>query len=171
MEYFARYNLYNDVPFVPYTNGIVSFNEISSASRGACRPAWEVLYNHYVMIKKRTAPWTTKYLNKTLERFGGYEPGAGAWGEGSEHYDSLGWGSLLYRLEESDVTQTSSMATSHASSIASSTLSSASSAINPSSILSTIAPTHTASGHRHHHHHHTSSSSTSTTSPQDACYA
>lgn len=48
------------------------------------------------------APWTTKYLNFTLEGFGGFEPGAGAWGEGSGHYDSLGWGSLLYRSAHHD---------------------------------------------------------------------
>lgn len=37
-EYFARYNLGYDVPFKPYTNGIVSYTEISSASRGVIRP-------------------------------------------------------------------------------------------------------------------------------------
>ena len=40
------------------------------------------------------------YLNSTLQVFGGYEPGAGSWGEGSGHYDASGWGSLLYRLEQ-----------------------------------------------------------------------
>ncbi|KAF7588049.1 hypothetical protein BBP40_006218 [Aspergillus hancockii] len=107
-EYFARYNLGNEVPFEPYTNGIVSYTEISSASRGAIRPAWELLYNHYVLIKGQNAPWTTKYWNQTLDHFGGFEPGAGAWGEGSGHYDSLGWGSLLYRREESDATNRTS---------------------------------------------------------------
>ncbi|CAG7562566.1 unnamed protein product [Fusarium equiseti] len=102
-EYFARYNLGNDVPFEPYTNGIVSFDVISDASRGAIRPAWELLYSHYVQIKGLDAPWTTGYLNKTLEYFGGFEGGAGSWGEGSGHYDGLGWGSLLYHLDESDV--------------------------------------------------------------------
>jgi len=163
----------NDVPFEPYTNGLVSFNQISNASRGACRPAWELLYHHYVVIKNQKAPWTTKFWNKTLEQFGGYEPGAGAWGEGSGHYDSLGWGSLLYRLEESDVAQESSITISSAGLIPSSTLPGASSAISSSSVLPTITPTHTPSGHRQHHHsHYSSSASTSTTVlPQDACYA
>ncbi|KAJ5519409.1 Chondroitin AC/alginate lyase [Penicillium expansum] len=101
-EYFARYNLGNDVPFVDYTNGIVSHTEISSASRGAIRPTWELLYNHYVMLKRADAPWTTLYLNKTLDYYGGAEGGAGSWGEGSGHYDGLGWGSLLYHMDESD---------------------------------------------------------------------
>ncbi|KAF4963194.1 hypothetical protein FSARC_8772 [Fusarium sarcochroum] len=102
-EYFARYNLGNDVPFEPYTNGIVSFETISQASRGAIRPAWELLYAHYVRIKGLDAPWTTAYLNNSLNFFGGYEGGAGSWGEGSGHYDGLGWGSLLHHLDESDV--------------------------------------------------------------------
>ncbi|KAI8664902.1 Alginate-lyase domain-containing protein [Fusarium sp. Ph1] len=102
-EYFARYNLGNDVPFEPYTNGIVSFTEISDQSRGAVRPTWELLHTHYVQIKGLDAPWTTAYLNKSLEFFGGYEGGAGSWGEGSGHYDGLGWGSLLHHLDEADV--------------------------------------------------------------------
>ncbi|RSL59534.1 hypothetical protein CEP54_007217 [Fusarium duplospermum] len=102
-EYFARYNLGNDVPFEPYTNGIVSFTTISDKSRGAIRPTWELLYSHYVQIKGLEAPWTTAYLNKSLEFFGGYEGGAGSWGEGSGHYDGLGWGSLLHHLDEADV--------------------------------------------------------------------
>ncbi|KAM5344909.1 hypothetical protein ACJ41O_010771 [Fusarium nematophilum] len=102
-EYFARYNLDHDVPFEPYTNGIVSFDIISPQSRGAVRPTWELLHAHYVQIKGVDAPWTTDYLNKTLDFFGGFEGGAGSWGEGSGHYDGLGWGSLLHHLDESDV--------------------------------------------------------------------
>ncbi|RLL97955.1 hypothetical protein CFD26_106715 [Aspergillus turcosus] len=102
-EYWARYNLGHDVPFVPYTNGIVSYTEISSASRGAMRPTWELLYSHYVMIKGMDAPWTTLFLNESLTYYKGAEGGAGSWGEGSGHYDGLGWGSLLYHLDESDV--------------------------------------------------------------------
>ena len=44
------------------------------------------------------------YLNHTLQFFNGFEGGAGSWGGNSGHYDGLGWGSLLYRLEEEDVT-------------------------------------------------------------------
>lgn len=102
-EYFARYNLGEDVPFVPYTNYIVSFTAISPASRGHVRPTWELLYSHYAVIKRLEAPWTEQYLNHTLEFFHGFEGGAGSWGEGSGHYDGLGWGSLLYRLEKEDL--------------------------------------------------------------------
>lgn len=102
-EYFARYNLGNDVPFVNYTNSIVYYSEISNSSRGSTRPTWELLYNHYVQIKGLDAPWTTEYLNYTVTGYGGFEPGAGTYGEGSGHYDGLGWGSLLYHMDDSDV--------------------------------------------------------------------
>lgn len=102
-EYFARYNLGNDVPFVNYTNGIVSYSEISNASRGSYRPTWELLYAHYGQIKGLDVPWTEQYMNYTNTGMGGFEGGAGSWGEGSGHYDGLGWGSLLYHLDPSDV--------------------------------------------------------------------
>lgn len=103
-EYFARYNLGYDVPFVNYTNSIVFYDQISNASRGATRPTWELLYSHYVQIKGLDAPWTTEYLNYTLAGYGGgFEPGAGSLGEGSGNYDGLGWGSLLYHMDEEDV--------------------------------------------------------------------
>jgi len=99
-EYFARYNLGNDVPFVPYTNWIVHYSNVSSAARGAVRPTWELLYNHYVVVKglATDAAWTTKYLNHSLDLFHGYEGGIGSWGgDSSGAFDGLGWGSLLYR--------------------------------------------------------------------------
>ncbi|KAJ4323288.1 hypothetical protein N0V84_004418 [Fusarium piperis] len=85
-EYFARYNLGNDVPFEPYTNGIVSFTTISEMSRGAVRPTWELLYSHYVQIKGVEAPWTTAYLNKSLEFFRGYGFSVEHWGLSVEHW-------------------------------------------------------------------------------------
>ena len=91
------------MPFEPYTNGIVSYSVISSDSRGAYRPTWELLYAHYVQIKGVQAPWTEEYRNYTVDAMGGFEGGAGSWGEGSGHYDGLGWGSLLYYLDDEDV--------------------------------------------------------------------
>ncbi|KAL2852224.1 chondroitin AC/alginate lyase [Aspergillus pseudodeflectus] len=142
-EYFARYNLGHDVPFEPYTNGIVSYTDISSASRGATRPTWELLYAHYVQIKRLEAPWTTAYLNSTLEYFGGlFEKGIG-YGEGSGHYDGVGWGTLLYRLEDDDLEalrQGAAPATTVSQEIASS-----SSASPPSSTATALQSTTTAS--------------------------
>ncbi|KAJ5392883.1 hypothetical protein N7465_011857 [Penicillium sp. CMV-2018d] len=140
-EYFARYNLGNDVPFVDYTNGIVSHTEISSASRGAIRPTWELLYSHYVLTKRVDAPWTTLYLNNSLQYYGGAEGGAGSWGEGSGHYDGLGWGSLLYHMDESDVvaavSSKSASPTASSTTRASTTLDWAPSATTPTSSVST----------------------------------
>ncbi|ETS78435.1 hypothetical protein PFICI_10497 [Pestalotiopsis fici W106-1] len=103
-EYFARYNLGHDVPFNNYTNGIVSFDCISNASRGSTRPTWELFYSHYVQIKGMDAPWTTAYLNYSLHQYGGVEPGAGLSGSTSGAFDGLGWGSLLYHRDDNDTT-------------------------------------------------------------------
>ncbi|KAH7347004.1 chondroitin AC/alginate lyase [Pyrenochaeta sp. MPI-SDFR-AT-0127] len=98
-EYFARYNLGNDVPFEPWTNSIVSFTHISLDSRGAVRPTWELLYAHY----------TTLFKNYTAESTqSSFKPGVGLGGEGSGHFDGVGWGSLLHRLGEDYVPAVSS---------------------------------------------------------------
>ncbi|KAB8294911.1 hypothetical protein EYC80_006869 [Monilinia laxa] len=142
-EYYARYNLGNDVPFEPYTNGIVSYDKISAASRGAHRPTWELLYAHYAQIKGVDAPWTEEYKNYTVKAMGGFEGGAGSWGEGSGHYDGLGWGSLLYHLDEDDVAVASNVSTSNSTSP---TTNSSTTAFLPSSTsasTSTSVPTST----------------------------
>lgn len=87
---------------MPYTNGIVNYKQISSGSRGALRPNWELLHAHYVQIKGLDAPWTNLYLNKSLTSSDGYEQGIGH-GSESGQFDGVGWGTLLYRLEDSDV--------------------------------------------------------------------
>ncbi|KAL3419814.1 hypothetical protein PVAG01_08312 [Phlyctema vagabunda] len=151
-EYFARYNLGNDVPFVPWTNGIVTFTDVSAASRGATRPTFELLSAHYAQIKGVDAPWTEQFRNYTNEGMGGFEGGAGSWGEGSGHYDGLGWGSLLYRLDDGDVDAAKGIQpiTSSSSSLTQSFVSSITTSIAPSSSLvvadvniSTMMPTST----------------------------
>ncbi|KKY14599.1 putative gpi anchored protein [Phaeomoniella chlamydospora] len=90
-EYYARYNLGYDVPFENYTNNIVYYTEISNSSRGAYRPTWELLYNHYAVIKASenlNTTWTKGYRNYTVTSFGGYEGGAGSWGEGYSRIES-----------------------------------------------------------------------------------
>ncbi|KFZ15162.1 hypothetical protein V501_02836 [Pseudogymnoascus sp. VKM F-4519 (FW-2642)] len=145
-EYYARFNLGNEVPFVPYTNGIVSYSEISSASRGAYRPTWELLYAHYAQIKGVDAPWTEQYKNYTVRSMGGFEGGAGSWGEGSGHYDGLGWGSLLYHLDTDDVSDISSTSTTSTTPVPTSAASASASDLTPSpssfivSTISTVAP-------------------------------
>lgn len=145
-EYYARYNLGNDVPFEPYTNGIVSYTVVSPDSRGAYRPTWELLYAHYVQIKGLEGPWTELYKNFTVESMGGFEGGAGSWGEGSGHYDGLGWGSLLYHLDAADIPAVSSTSLASHSTTSSepSAASSTSSLLAPSSAyLTTSVPAST----------------------------
>lgn len=131
---------------MPYTNGIVSYSEISSASRGAYRPTWELLYAHYAQIKGVDAPWTEQYKNYTVRSMGGFEGGTGSWGEGSGHYDGLGWGSLLHHLDADDVSDLSSTSTSTSTTpLPTSTASASPSDLTPSpssfivSTISTIA--------------------------------
>ncbi|KAF3406996.1 hypothetical protein DPV78_000255 [Talaromyces pinophilus] len=160
--YFARYNLGNDVPFERYTNGLVSFSQISSASRGAVRPAWDLLYNHYIVTKNQKAP-ILEGMNQERALLG-KEAGIMTRWAGAPR--CTGW-------TGSDVTRTANIAVTSASLIPSSALPVASSAISSSSVLTIITPTHTPSGHRHHHHsHYSSSTSTSTpVPPQNVCYA
>jgi len=59
-EYVASYNLGNTVPFVPMvdTTGKYRHNTISSDQRGAFRPIYEMVYNHYARRKDLSAPYT-----------------------------------------------------------------------------------------------------------------
>lgn len=118
----------------------MSFTDISSASRGATRPTWELLYAHYVQIKGLEAPWTKAYLNNTLQYFGGYEKGIG-YGEGSGHYDGVGWGTLLYRLEAPDLDVLKKGATATSPMFASSSLVPSTSAVIPSPAVTAISRT------------------------------
>lgn len=108
---------------MPYENVICNYTEASTASRGAFRPNWELLYSHYGQILGMDVPWVKAYLNYSLPLYPGspgYEGGLGSWGEGSGHYDSLGWGSLLHHLDDEDVaTAKSGFATAVSSSITS----------------------------------------------------
>jgi hypothetical protein len=156
----------NDVPFEPYTNGLVSFSQISSASRGAVRQARDLLYNHYVVTKNQKAPWTTEFFFKKKNIWSILE------GMNQERALLGKEAGIMTRLDGSDVMRAANIAVTSASLIPSSALPVASSAISSSSVLTIITPTHTPSGHRHHHHsHYSSSTSTSTpVPPQNVCY-
>ena len=115
-----------------------------------------MLYNHYVKIKGQSAPWTTQYWNKSLETSGGVEIGSGAYGSPyvSGYYDTLGWGTILYHLNDTDViaaraafSSSSSISTSSSSVPSSSSvlqssstpLPASQSSVSPSSISSSLA--------------------------------
>ncbi|MGZ2484183.1 hypothetical protein ACVITL_002706 [Rhizobium pisi] len=93
-EYVAKYNLGYDVPYTTYKNSDTTQTSISEGSRGPnVRPMWEMLHNHYVVLKGLDAPYVSTFT--TLAR---PEGGGGDYGPNSGGYDQLGYGTLLYTL-------------------------------------------------------------------------
>ncbi|KAF7586165.1 hypothetical protein BBP40_009340 [Aspergillus hancockii] len=97
-EYAAKYNLGHDVPYTTYQNSDVTQTEISSNARGDVRPIWELLYNHYGVLKKQNATWTKQYRDMVVEKGEGAEGGGGYYGGSSGGFDQLGYGTLMYSL-------------------------------------------------------------------------
>lgn len=91
-EYIARYNLLEEVPYTPYGPNCGSVMHVpqwtvSDKQRGHSRPAWELIYNHYVNRLGMAAPWTEKMAARQ-------RPEKSSWGG-----DELGWGTLTETLE------------------------------------------------------------------------
>lgn len=89
-EYTAKYNLWKDVPYTAYNNCDSVHNlwasEQSSFGRGRLqRPIWEMIYNHYVVLKGLNAPYVKAMAEVNRP-------------EGFEHDDNLGFGTLCYTL-------------------------------------------------------------------------
>jgi hypothetical protein len=94
VEYVAKYNLGDSVPFSPYDNcDKVNQIQIAPASRGELRPGWELLYNHYVGRRGLTAPNTKRFAALVRP-----EGGGGDYGPNSGGYDQLGYGTLTSTL-------------------------------------------------------------------------
>jgi hypothetical protein len=98
-EYAAKYNLGFNVPYTTYQNSDVTQTVISNNSRGGIRPAWELIYAHYGVLKGLNASWSQQYRDLVVTRGGGAEGGGGDYGSNSGGYDQLGFGTLLYRLK------------------------------------------------------------------------
>ncbi len=94
IEYIAKYNLGNDVPYTPYSNSDVTQSIISEKGRGDIRPVWELFYNHYVVLKGLSAPYVSAFANKVRP-----EGGGGNYGPNSGGFDQLGYGTLTYSLK------------------------------------------------------------------------
>lgn len=94
VEYAARYNLGQDVPYTSYSNSDVTQPVISPAGRGDLRPTWALFYNHYVVLKQLKAPGITAFAAKASP-----EGGGGDYGGNSGGYDQLGYGTLTYTLK------------------------------------------------------------------------
>lgn len=95
-EYVAKYNLGHDVPYTPYKNSSFNHPTISDAGRGAKRPCWELVYNHYVNRKGLAAPYCKEFAEKMRPDGGG-----GDYGPNSGGYDQLGHGTLTFTREAS----------------------------------------------------------------------
>jgi hypothetical protein len=95
-EYVAKYNLGNEVPYTTYKNSDVTQPVISPAGRGDLRPAWELIYNHYVVLKGLEAPYSTQFAVKIRP-----EGGGGDYGPNSGGFDQLGYGTLTFTRSES----------------------------------------------------------------------
>lgn len=86
-EYTARYNLGQDVPYVPAMDrtGKYLHQQLSSEGRGKLRAVYEQIYNHYVNRMGLAAPYTRQAAEKMRPEQQGL-PGA----------DHVGFGTLLY---------------------------------------------------------------------------
>ncbi|WP_309240605.1 alginate lyase family protein [Paraburkholderia youngii] len=93
-EYAAQYNLGHDMPYTLYSDSLATQPSISPGSRGDMRPIWELLYNHYVVLKKLKAPGVTAYAQRVRP-----EGGGGDYGPNSGGFDQLGYGTLTYTLK------------------------------------------------------------------------
>ncbi|KAL4791614.1 chondroitin AC/alginate lyase [Aspergillus venezuelensis] len=98
-EYVFKYNTNNPVPFSTYTNVQGTSTEISESGRGTIRPIAELLYAHYNGVKGLNASWTGAYRDLVTEDGDGAEGGGGDYGSTSGGYDSLGFGTALFRLD------------------------------------------------------------------------
>lgn len=99
-EYVAKYNFGEDVPFTPYSNSSFHNDAISPSARGDARPVWELIYNHYVNLKGLPAPYVTKMAEKSRP-----EGGGGDYGPNSGGFDQLGYGTLCYTLDPTELHQ------------------------------------------------------------------
>ena len=93
-EYVAAYNMWKPVPYTFYNNEddvnqywISDLTGQTGGNRGRLqRPIWEMIYNHYVVLRGLKAP----YVKEMAEI---YRP------EGFEHDDNFGFGTLAYTLD------------------------------------------------------------------------
>ncbi|WP_240702218.1 LamG-like jellyroll fold domain-containing protein [Trinickia terrae] len=101
-EYVAKGNLiesgstYYPVPFEPYAvSGSSTIDTaFSTASQGAVRPEWALIYNHYVNRRGIAAPYSEKFAALISP-----EGGAGYYGTTSGGFDQLGYGTLAFQRD------------------------------------------------------------------------
>ncbi|MFP1760048.1 hypothetical protein [Lonsdalea quercina] len=69
--------------------------QISESARGEVRAIWELLYNHYIVLKGLNSPNITEIATNI-------RPEGGPWFYGAYpgSFDQLGYGTLLFTLGE-----------------------------------------------------------------------
>ena len=89
-EYFAKYNLGNNVPFLFYDD-CNNDQELGRFFRqpGRQPSGWDLIYNHYVNLKGIAAPWSEQYAPRVRP-----EGGGGNYGGNSGGFDQLGFTTL-----------------------------------------------------------------------------
>ncbi len=93
-EYFAKFNIGEDVPYLPYKACDFDLQtNLGGSSRGNNRPCWDLIYNHYVHIKGLAAPWSEQYAARNRPDGGGSNYGGGG------GYDQLGFTTLTCFLD------------------------------------------------------------------------
>jgi hypothetical protein len=99
VEYISKYNLGQDVPYVPYVRVFRGpwgpqdhvMEKISPGGRGAIRAGWDLISNHYVNRKGLSAPYTAKYAARARPEGGGFNFGGNSGG-----FDGLGFTTLTH---------------------------------------------------------------------------
>jgi hypothetical protein len=96
-EYVAKGNLiesgtsYYPVPFTRYVTNNIDQTTFATGGQGSVRPAWAMIYHHYVNRKGLAAPYSKAFATLTAP-----EGGGGNYGPNSGGYDQLGYGTLAY---------------------------------------------------------------------------
>jgi autotransporter-associated beta strand protein len=94
-EYFAKFNIGQDVPYLPYKNCDAALQtNLGGSSRGDNRPTWDLIYNHYVNLKGLAAPWSEQYAARNRPDGGGLY-----YGSTSGAFDQLGFTTLTCSLD------------------------------------------------------------------------
>ncbi len=88
LEYTAKYNLGQEVPFEPYTDltGKNTARRIASQGRGRFRPIYEMVWNHYEQRRGVPAPFTRQAAERIRPE--------GA----TRNSDHPGFGTLMFSL-------------------------------------------------------------------------
>lgn len=96
-EYVAKYNLwYDDLPWVRFINCEyeVHWQIASWGGRGAGRPGWDLIYNHYVNRLGMSAPYSEMFADIVRPEGGGFNYGTTSGG-----FDGLGFTTLTHSLD------------------------------------------------------------------------